>query len=165
MLFFNAPRSQPLLIWCLTWDTAKGNHENCATETQIQCPQLKPQRNIKQEVKATETRRNKLIAGGGWENIGMEFCKEKSQAKGGGKNNPSWAAAAHLLDVSLREVEELVPDLRYHTLTVMTWLRAEHIEKWCFNVNLYTHYIGKYLLNGTWKKRSSKQMSQIAQHV
>ena len=44
----------------------------------------------------------------------MEFCKAKSQAKGSEKNTPNWEAAAHLLDVSLREVEDLVPDLRHH---------------------------------------------------
>jgi hypothetical protein len=41
----------------------------------------------------------------------MEFCKAKSHAKGGEKKNSNWAAAAHLLDVSLREVKHLVPDL------------------------------------------------------
>jgi hypothetical protein len=41
----------------------------------------------------------------------MELCKAKSQAKGGAKRKPNWAAAAHLLDVSLREVEHLVADL------------------------------------------------------
>ena len=99
-------------------DTAKGKRESCATQTQIHYVHSSSRREtantkLRPPKPCFDHRRNKSIPGGGRENTGMEFCKAKSQAKGGEKNTPNWEAAAHLLDVSLREVEDLVPDLRH----------------------------------------------------